>query len=237
MRDTKVAIVTGTSRGLGVAMARRLLKDGFRVVGVSRRGSPELAGADFVDVRADLANAAAANEVVSRVLATEKRIDVLVNNAAAIQYGDCWTLEPADLQRLIAVNLTAPFILSQAAIRHWTETSQGGVIISICSVESEVAWKEPPQAGYAITKGGLLGLTRALAFDLAKHSIRVNGVAPGMMRTELTPRGGDELAANIPLQRLGRPEEVAGVVSFLCGNDASYMTGEVVYVDGGYRLP
>jgi glucose 1-dehydrogenase len=232
-----VALVTGTSRGLGEAIARRLLADGYRVVGVSRGGSPALACDGFTDVRADLGDAGACEALVGDVLAASGRVDVLVNNAGTTAYAPCWELDPAGLDVLLQVNLTAPFLLSREALRHWVDTGRAGTIVNICSIESEVAWDDPPQAAYAATKGGLVGLTRALAYDFAPHGIRVNGVAPGVIRTSMSPLGSD-LAGRIPLQgRLAEPAEIAGVVAFLCTPDASYMTGEIVYADGGYRLP
>lgn len=235
--DEPVALVTGTSRGIGAAIARRLCADGYRVVGVSRSGSEAVDSDRFVDVQIDLAELPSTTELVAGVLASQRRLDVLVNNAATIRYADCWALEPQDLEQLLTLNLTVPFILSQAAVRHWIEVKSSGLIVNICSVESELAWRYPPQAGYTVTKGGLLGLTRTFAHDFADIGIRVNGVAPGIICTDLTSDGDVTVYDRIPMRRLGSPEEVAGVVSFLCGPDASYMTGEVVFVDGGYRLP
>lgn len=232
-----VALVTGTSRGLGEAIAQRLLADGNRVVGVSRGGSPRLAGEGFTDVRADLGEPAACQRLVGEVVAAAGRLDVLVNNAGTSAYAPCWELDAEQLDALLRVNLTAPFLLSREALRHWVDTATTGTIVNICSIESEVAWDDPPQAAYATTKGGLVGLTRALAYDFAPHGIRVNGVAPGVVRTSMSPLEAD-LAARIPLQgRLAEPAEIAGVVAFLCTPDASYVTGEIVYADGGYRLP
>ncbi|GAA1620220.1 SDR family oxidoreductase [Kribbella sancticallisti] len=237
-RTSGVAVVTGTSRGLGEAIAARLLADGYEVIGISRSGSPGLRGPGFLDLRADLGDASTRDELVERILADGHQVNVLVNNAGAIAYSPCWQLAPETLRELMAVNLTAPFVLGRDLGRHWLATETVGTIVNICSIESEVAWEDPPQAGYALTKGGLAGLTRAMAYDWAGSGIRVNGVAPGIIRTDCAPPNDAELMQKVPLQnRLGRPEDVAGVVSFLCGRDASYMTGEIVYVDGGYRLP
>lgn len=107
--------------------------------------------------------------------------------------------------------------------------------MNICSIESEVAWVDPPQASYAVSKGGLVGLTRALALDLASYGIRVNGVAPGAIGTEMGPKA-PEASSAIPVGRLGRPQEVASAVAFVASEEASYMTGEILYIDGGYRL-
>jgi NAD(P)-dependent dehydrogenase (short-subunit alcohol dehydrogenase family) len=232
------ALVTGTSRGLGAAIASRLMADGYDVIGVSRSGSPDLTGPGFTDVRADLGDPGARSGLVERMLGEGHRITVLVNNAGAIAYAPCWELEAQTLSQLLEVNLTAPFVLGRDLGRHWLKAGIAGTVVNICSIESEVAWQDPPQAGYAVTKGGLVGLTRAMALDWAPAGIRVNGVAPGVIRTAVAPPDDEALQRKVPLQsRLGQPEDVAGVVAFLCGPDASYVTGEIVYVDGGYRLP
>lgn len=235
---TAAALVTGSSRGLGAAIAARLMADGYHVVGVSRRGSPDLTGPGFTDLRADLSDPHVRDNLVDNVLDQGHRVTVLVNNAGAIAYSPCWELPPETLEELVSINLTAPFVLGRDLGRHWLQHDQRGTVVNICSIESEVAWQDPPQAGYAVTKGGLVGLTRAMAYDWAGAGIRVNGVAPGIIRTDCAPPDDEALKRRVPLQnRLGRPEDVAGVVAFLCSADASYMTGEIVYVDGGYRLP
>lgn len=235
--QSRLALVTGTSRGLGEAIAKRLLRDGYRVAGVSRSGSSAITDDRFVDLRADLADPACCERLVGTVLADLGPIDVLVNNAAGTAYAPCWELDPAALDMLLRVNLTAPFLLSRDVLAHWVRTGTTGTIVNICSIESEVAWDSPPQAGYATTKGGLAGLTRALAYEHGHLGIRVNAVAPGIINTSLSPLDED-LGRRVPLQgRLAEPDEIAGVVAFLCGDDASYVTGEILYVDGGYRLP
>ncbi|GII78494.1 short-chain dehydrogenase [Sphaerisporangium rufum] len=235
----RVAVVTGTSRGLGEAIARRLLGDGYRVVGISRGGTTGITTPGFTDLRADLTDTDRCEELVDQVLAATGRIDVLVNNAAAMIYAPCWELEPALLDVLLRTNLTAPFLLSRDVLRHWVRSETTGTIVNICSIESEVAWDSPPQAGYAATKGGMAGLTRALAYDHGRHGIRVNGVAPGIIRTAMAPPEAErDLGTRVPLQgRLAEPEEIAAAVAFLCTEDASYITGEILYADGGYRLP
>ncbi len=232
------AVVTGTSRGLGAAIATRLMNDGFHVIGVSRSGSPALVGPSFTDLHADLSDPEVRDGLVAGVLQEGHRVKILVNNAGAITYTPCWQLSPEALEELISVNLTAPFVLGRDLGKHWLQHDVPGIVVNICSIESEVAWHDPPQAGYAVTKGGLVGLTRAMAYDWAGAGIRVNGVAPGIIRTDCAPPDDEALKKKVPLQnRLGQPEDVAGVVAFLCGADAGYMTGEIVFVDGGYRLP
>jgi NAD(P)-dependent dehydrogenase (short-subunit alcohol dehydrogenase family) len=229
-------LVTGTSRGIGEAIARRLMLDGFIVVGVSRSGSPQLMGPLFHDVTLDLT--AETDVVLDRALAAAGRLDVLVNNAGVHFTAPCWELAPELFDSLLQMNLTVPFLLSQRVLRHWLESSQVGSIVNLCSIESDVGWADPPQAAYAVTKGGMAGLTRALAYDFGQYGIRVNAVAPGAIDTELSPPDHASFTSRIPL--LGRPgtvDEVAAAVSYLTSADASYVTGEILYVDGGYRLP
>ncbi|MDQ1714720.1 MAG: glucose 1-dehydrogenase [Frankiaceae bacterium] len=233
-----VALVTGTSRGIGTAIARRLLAEGFTVVGLSRSGSLDLADPHFHDVRLDLANDAECNRVLPRALDMAGRVDLLVNNAGGHVSAPCWELPAEAFDALLRLNLTVPFLLCQQVLRHWIDSERTGSIVNLCSIESEVAWADPPQAAYAMTKGGMAGLTRALAYDFGAHGIRVNGVAPGAVDTEMSPSVDDALAARIPLRgRLGTVDEVAGAVAYLASPAASYVTGEILYVDGGYRLP
>lgn len=230
-----VAVVTGTSRGIGAGIARRLMDDGYTVVGVSRSGSPEVARPTFHDLQLDLATEAEA--VIERALAITGRIDALVNNAGQHSSAPCWELAPATFESLLQVNLTAPFLLSQQVLRHWVSAGNSGCIVNLCSVESEVGWADPPQAGYAATKGGMVGLTRALAYDFGSYGIRVNGVAPGAIETEMSPADRGPLTARIPLQRLGTVAEVADATAYLLSDRSSYITGEILFADGGYRLP
>jgi NAD(P)-dependent dehydrogenase (short-subunit alcohol dehydrogenase family) len=243
-----VAIVTGTSRGIGLGIARRLAAAGMQVFGVAR--SP----GEAVHTQCDLTEPGAAERVLAAALEAHGRVDALVNNAGLLLEDDCWAQSDVDVEAMVALNLTAPFLLTQAVARHWVgEASSGsnegvpreqasalaadascGTIVNVCSVESQVGWATPPHAVYAATKGGLLGLTRALALELAPHGIRVLAIGPGPTATAMTP-AMPELATAIPLG--GRPatlDEIGDVVAFLVSDAARYMTGEIVYVDGGY---
>lgn len=236
MTTRPVALVTGTSRGLGTAIALELIACGYRVAGVSRT-SNSIDHEDFTWISADVSDPASACDVVRHVIDRCDHLDLLVNNAAEMVYANCWELKESDLQRLLDTNLTAPFVLSREAAAHWQRQGRAGSIINICSIESEVAWLDPPQAGYATTKGGLAGLTRAMAYELAPLGIRVNGIAPGVIDTDMAPQDPTASLPEIPLGRLARPEEVAKYVSFVGGPVSSYTTGEIIYVDGGFRLP
>jgi NAD(P)-dependent dehydrogenase (short-subunit alcohol dehydrogenase family) len=236
MKGRPVAVVTGTSRGLGVAIAEDLLSVGYDVVGISRSASP-IRHERFVHSPADISKRSASEELVEGVVDRFGRIDILVNNAAEIFYAPCWKLLEEDLQRLLDTNLTAPFTLSREVVRHWLAVGAEGSVVNICSIESEVAWLDPPQAGYALTKGGLAGLTRSMAYELARFGIRVNGIAPGVIDTDMTPPATTTSTPEIPLGRRARPEEIARYVTFVGGPESTYTTGEIIYVDGGFRLP
>ena len=159
-----------------------------------------------------------------------------MNNAGVLVEGACWEQTDAELDAMVDLNVTAPFRLSQRFAAHWVEQGARAVIVNVCSIESQVAWADPPQAAYAATKGGLLGLTRALALELAPHGIRVVAVGPGAIATAMTP-DTPEVTGAIPLEhRLGTPEEIGELAAFLISDAARYVTGEIVYADGGYLL-
>ena len=235
--EGRVAVVTGASRGIGAGIAACLTAAGARVAGVSRTSAPEgFADDAFVQIECDLRSHDAPEVVMRGALDAFGRVDVLVNNAGALVEGACWEQTDAELDAMVELNLTAPFRLSQRFAAHWHADGIPGVIVNVCSIESLVAWADPPQAAYATTKGGLLGLTRAMALELAPSGIRVVAVGPGAIATALTP-DSSRLRDAIPLgRRLGTPEEIGEVVAFLVSDAARYVTGEVVYADGGYLL-
>jgi NAD(P)-dependent dehydrogenase (short-subunit alcohol dehydrogenase family) len=215
----------------------RLLAAGARVVGASRRGGEGPSDGASLSIRLDVTAPNAADTALTAALDRFGRLDVLVNNAGINLSADCWEQSDSDWEAMLATNLTAPFLLSQCVARHWVEAERPGVIINICSIESEVGWRSPPQAGYAVTKGALLGLTRAAALELAEYGVRVVGIAPGVIRSSMTTPDVTEVEATIPLgNRIGTPEEIGDAVVYLASDRASYITGEMLVVDGGYAL-
>lgn len=231
-------MVTGTSRGIGLGIARCCLGAGARVLGVSRSGAAhkEL-GPAYTSVRADVRNPTAAEELLTVALRRFGRVDALVNNAGVIATTNCWELDDSGWDEMMSTNLTAPFMLSRRFAAHWAQTGAPGTIVNVCSLESERAWASPPQAGYAATKGGLLGLTRSLALSLARYGIRVVAIAPGIVESEMTGPDRPAIEARIPLgRRLTSATEIGDAAVWLIGDQAAHVTGEMVFVDGGYKL-
>ena len=243
----KVAIVTGGSRGLGLEMAEGLGEAGAKVVITGRRepflseAVARLRGLD-VDVRAfrgSVAEPAAIEELVRTTVEQLGGIDILVNNAG-VSWGAPTLEMPLDRwQYVLDTNLTGAWVLSQAVCRVMVEQGRGGRIINIASVAG-LQGSQPDRLsaiGYHASKAGLVGLTRALATHMAQHNILVNAICPGFFPSRMTravlERIGERAHANIPLGRIGRPGELKGVAVFLASPASSFITGQVLPVDGG----
>lgn len=233
----KRALVTGAGSGIGRAVARRLAAEGAAVTGldISAEGLRETC-AGIPNARSLVADICALEDRDS--LSEELNADVLVNAAGVLLRHDVLAHSLEDWDRTLAVNIKAPFRLSREFARTHIEQGTGASIVNVCSIESFVAI--PGHAAYTASKAALLMLTRAFALELAPHGIRVNGIAPGVTATAMNAelRADAEAAAAlkraIPLGRFAGPEEQAAAVSFLASGEASYITGGVLAVDGGW---
>lgn len=233
--EGRAHVVTGASRGIGRAIASRLTAFGADVLAVSRGGDgPASEGGRIVCTALDLRDPEAPTQLVAAALDAFGRVDGLVNNAGVIHFADCWLHGDEEWNEVFETNLTAPFRLGQAFACHWIGAGQEGVIVNMGSIESEVAIER--QAGYAATKGGVLGLSRAMALELAPYRIRVNVVAPGVINTEMSETMLETVGPRIPLGRMGASEEIGDVVGFLLSDLSSYVTGTVLLADGGYTV-
>jgi NAD(P)-dependent dehydrogenase (short-subunit alcohol dehydrogenase family) len=245
--DGQVAVVTGASVGLGRRFARVLHAAGATVVVAARRAEPleDLAaelGERIVPVPTDVASEADRVRLVERAVeAGDGRLDVLVNNAGISVIGPAETESAADWQRVVEVNLTAPFRLCQLAFEPMV-ASGGGSIVNVSSMLGLVAATPVKQAGYCASKGGLVNLTRELGAQWARKGVRVNGIAPGWFRSEMTEvMWGDEaseayVSRGAPLGREGAEHELDGALLFLASSASSYVIGQTLAVDGGWTI-
>ena len=243
--DGKVAIVTGASAGLGARFARVLDAAGARVVVAARRVDRlEALAEELHDAHAvpcDLAEDGAADALVAATLAHYGRIDVLVNNAGVSEPTPALEYSTAQFASTLRVNLTAPFELARECARWMTEREGGGVIVNVASLWGLVGVGQIPEAGYAASKGGLINLTRELAAQWARKGVRVNALAPGWFRSEMTEglMFGDENAERwmrqrTPMGRGGNEDELDGALLFLASDASTFVTGQVLCVDGGW---
>jgi 3-oxoacyl-[acyl-carrier protein] reductase len=237
----RVAIVTGASRGIGRAIAEQLARQGAVVVAAARGENARPAVDEIVAAKGraeavslDVTEPGACEQLVANVLERHSRIDILVNNAGITRDQLVLRMKRDDWDAVLATNLTAAFALSQAVLKPMIR-QRGGRIIAISSVVGQSG--NAGQANYAASKAGLIGFTKALALEVASRGITANVVAPGMIETDmtraLTEQARDEWASKIPLRRLGTPADIASAVCFLASDEASYITGHVLAVNGG----
>lgn len=239
----KVALVSGGSRGIGEAIARRLAEEGAAVSLCARHleataqvaKAIEARGGQALAVAADVGRTEDVDRLVAACLDRFGRLDILVNNAGITRDGLVLRMKDEDWDEVLAVNLAGAFRCARAALRTMLKQKQGGRIVNIGSVVGSMG--NPGQANYVAAKAGLVGLTKALAREVASRGITVNAVAPGFIETEMTA-GLPEAAkqaylAQIPQGRFGTTAEVAAVVAFLASEGAAYITGQVIHVNGG----
>lgn len=240
--EKKTALVTGASRGIGLAISQLFLQQGATVHAVSR-SQGDLAALlteypqRLVHHAVDVSDEQAVSQAVAEIIEQGDGIDILVNNAGITRDGLIMRMSTADWQQVLDVNLSSAFFTSRALARHMIKR-RSGCIINVSSVVGVTG--NPGQANYVASKAGLIGLTKSLARELASRAVRVNAVAPGFIATDMTQQLNDEqrsaLSGQIPLQRIGNPEEVAAICLFLASDLSSYVTGQVLHVDGGLAM-
>jgi NAD(P)-dependent dehydrogenase (short-subunit alcohol dehydrogenase family) len=244
--EKKVALVTGAAQGIGLACARALAAEGARVMladvngDAAKRAAEGLRaeGKQSAHVACDVSRKADVDRAVTSTVEAFGRLDILVANAGIVHAADFLDLAEADFDRVIGVNLKGVFLAGQAAARQMVKQGGGGAIINMSSVNAVLAI--PNQVPYVVSKGAINQLTKVMSVSLAPHGIRVNGIGPGTILTELAKTavlGNREAERKIlsrtPMGRMGEPDEIAGVAVFLASDEASYMTGQTLYPDGG----
>ena len=246
----RVAIVTGAARGIGAAIAHRLAADGMSVgvVDLDAQGSERTAkeiienGGRAIPIGADVADERAASEAVQQTAAELGPVAVLINSAGIIRDNLIFRMSATDWDSVIDVHLRGAFLMTRAAQTHMTQAGWGRIV----NISSTSAVGNRGQANYATAKAGLIGFTKTLALELGRFGVTANAIAPGFVETDMTmasaARQGLDyedwkltVAQDIPLGRIGTPEDIAAVASFLCREEAGYVSGQVIYVNGGAK--
>ena len=244
--EGRVALVTGSSRGIGEAIALRLAQEGAKVAVNYHTGEEAAArvveaiaasGGDAVSIGADVSREDQVNTLVKRVLEHWQKLDILVNNAGITRDRLLLRMSSQDWDEVLNVNLRGAYMCTRAALPHMVRRRHGRIV----NVSSVVGLSgNPGQANYAASKAGLIGLTKAVAREVASRNITVNAVAPGYIVTDMVQNLPEEVQKSvlehIPLARFGAPEDVASAVAFLCSDGAGYITGQVIGIDGGLAM-
>ncbi|MCX7834873.1 MAG: 3-oxoacyl-[acyl-carrier-protein] reductase [bacterium] len=245
MLQNQVALVTGSARGIGRSIVERLLQDGA-IVYINDLKAEDIESTiqelneqyQFEDrlfgIEGDVSNDEIVKPMIEKILSAHNRLDILVNNAGITRDGLMMRMSVQDFELVLKVNLTSAFLCSKYASRKMLSQKYGR-IINISSVVGVMG--NAGQANYSSSKAGMIGLTKSLAKEFGSRGVTVNAIAPGFIETAMTHHLSEEVRnkflESIPLRRAGTPNDVAGVVSFLCSPDAAYITGQVIHVDGG----
>ncbi len=246
MEEKEVVLVTGGSRGIGKEIALKYAKNGYNIVlnyiiddtdfeGITNEFKQY--GAEVLWVKADVSNSEQVDEMVKKAIEKFGKIDVLVNNAGITKDTLLMRMKEEDFDRVININLKGTFLVTKAVIPYMMKQRQGR-IISLASVVGVAG--NAGQSNYAASKAGIIGFTKSVAKEVASRNIRVNCVAPGFIATDMTSVLSDSVKesinAQIPMKRMGTPEDVANVVYFLGSSDSSYVTGQTIHIDGGMLM-
>lgn len=246
--DGKIAIVTGGAQGIGYAISKRLLLDGAKVAiadidkQAGRTAVEELSSLGSVEfIHTDVGNRLDVHNLIAAVVEQFGDIDILVNNAAVIHGEDFLTISEEDFDRVMRVNIKGGFLCGQGVAKFMVDKVEkggpAGAIVNMSSINGHFALAD--QVPYSVSKGAVNQLTKVMALSLAPHGIRVNAVGPGSIMTKMLssvnsdPEARARILSRTPMGRIGKASEVAAVVAFLASNEAAYMTGEIVHVDGG----
>lgn len=244
--EGKVAAITGGNQGIGLAISQRFAQEGADVsfcYRSNKAGADEVAGdiqklgRKAAGFQCDLGRVADGQKFISDTVAQFGKIDILVNNAGLERRADFWEATEEDYDAVLNVNLKGLFFITQAFVKHRMQTKAGGKIINISSVHEELPF--PHFSSYCASKGGVKMLTRNLSIELAPLGITINNIAPGAIETPINTKLLNDpvklkaLLGNIPLKRLGKPEDVASMAAFLASSESDYATGATFFVDGG----